>query len=88
MWSVTIQKHVLKRVWKMPRREQEKLDALVRDLRAEGPVLPHWPNYSRLSPTRYHCHLSYKWVAFWVVEYDTLRLIEIYYAGSREDAPY
>jgi hypothetical protein len=36
---------------------------------------------------KYHCHLSNKWVACWKNEKDSI-IIEVYYAGSRENAPY
>jgi len=87
-WQVGFSKNAAKRAAKMPVREQEKLQLLLRDLRLNGPILPRWPNYSKLGAHRYHCHLSYKWVACWEVKDNRLRLIEIYYAGSREDAPY
>ena len=35
-----------------------------------------------------HCHLNYDHVACWQVVDKQVRLIEIYYAGSRKDAPY
>ena len=35
----------------------------------------------------YHCHLSKDWVACWRWEKSTVE-IEVYYAGSRENAPY
>ena len=60
---------------------------LVEDLAEKGPVLPEWPNYSRLSKKEYHCHLAYHWVACWYYEGGSVQ-IEVYYAGSREDAPY
>jgi hypothetical protein len=78
-------------VWQvenLPRKERDLLDALVADLHMDGPAQPRWPNYSKLSKTAYHCHLSYKWVACWYVKDGELQLIEIYYAGSRENAPY
>jgi hypothetical protein len=36
---------------------------------------------------KYHCHLSYHWIACWE---ETIKGIEmeVYYAGSRENAPY
>jgi hypothetical protein len=52
-----------------------------------GPVLPRWPHYSRLGEITHHCHLADKWVACWRNECDSL-LVEVYYAGSRESAPY
>jgi hypothetical protein len=41
----------------------------------------------KLDENIYHCHLAYKWVACWKHEKSTI-IIEVYYAGSRENAPY
>ena len=87
MYQVRIGKSVLRRIEKLPFRIQQKLGNLVQDLQSNGPIQPHWPNFSRLSPGKYHCHLSYSWVACWYHEKGTVR-IEVYYAGSRQDAPY
>jgi hypothetical protein len=40
-----------------------------------------------LGSITHHCHPSRKWVACWRHENDTIE-IEVYYAGSRESAPY
>lgn len=87
-WDVFISKPAFKTAKKMPPREQELLRVLLEDLALTGPLQPGWPNYSKLGKNKYHCHLSYKWVACWQIEDDELKLIEIYYAGSRENAPY
>lgn len=47
----------------------------------------NWPNYSKLGDSKYHCHLAYSWVACWSYEKGEIK-IEVYYAGSRENAPY
>lgn len=87
MFKVLIKKKVLREVKKMPVRVQEKLAVLIDDLREKGPVQSGWPNYSKLGKNEYHCHLARKWVACWYCEEKTL-IIEVYYAGSRENAPY
>ncbi len=87
MYEVRIGAKVLKMIEKLPFRIQQKLANLVLDLRNGGPIQPFWPRFSKLGPGRYHCHLSYSWVACWYSEKGTLR-IEVYYAGSRENAPY
>lgn len=77
----------------MPEDEQEKWLLLVKDLRKKGPIRSEWPNFSRLEkekgmkPSKYHCHLSHSWVACWSTKKRTIE-IEVYYVGSREDAPY
>jgi hypothetical protein len=72
---------------KMPVREQKRFANLVEDLERKGPIRSEWPNFSKLGEQEYHCHLSYSWVTCWHVE-DTVLEIEVYYAGSREKAPY
>jgi len=72
----------------MPMRERDLLADLVEDLREFGPVLPHWKNYSVLSATEYHCHLSYHSLGRLLATRKKTIEIEVYYAGSRENAPY
>jgi mRNA-degrading endonuclease RelE of RelBE toxin-antitoxin system len=86
-YEVTITKRAKKTAAKMPKAEKAKLEILAKDLIRHGPVLPHWPNYSSLGGNEYHCHLSHHWVACWRHEQGNIQ-IEVYYAGSREDAPY
>jgi mRNA-degrading endonuclease RelE of RelBE toxin-antitoxin system len=87
-WKVNLTRKALKAIEKLPLRERSILDALLKDLSLRGPVLPDWKNYSKLGVDTYHCHLSYKWVACWRLDRRELKLIEVYYAGSRENAPY
>ena len=87
MYKVIIKKQAEKSFIKMPMYIQDTFLELVGDLKITGPVQPGWLNYSKLTGNEYHCHLSRKWVACWRSEKNTL-IIEVYYAGSREDAPY
>ena len=86
-YKVMVRHRILKAIKRMPKADQEKLVLLIDELKATGPVQPRWPNYSKLSGTEYHCHLSRKWVACRRHEKETI-VIEVYYAGSRENAPY
>ncbi len=86
-YHIKVKRKVLRNIEKLPHAEQRKLALLVDDLAKDGPIQPFWPNYSKLSTTEYHCHLSRKWVACWRHEKDTIE-IEVYYAGSRENVPY
>ncbi|MBN1850810.1 MAG: hypothetical protein JW932_19730 [Deltaproteobacteria bacterium] len=87
MFDVLIRKKVLKEVKRMPVHVQEKLAVLVDDLMEKGPIQSKWPNFSKIGKDKYHCHLARKWVACWYYEENSL-VIEVYYAGSRENAPY
>ena len=87
MFEVTMTKRAEKGMAKMPAPQTLLLAQLVEDLKESGPVQPEWPNYSKLGGKKHHCHLSRKWVACWE-ETKTGVQIEVYYAGSRESAPY
>ncbi len=71
----------------MPEKIKQKMYILTDDLIEKGPIRKEWANFSKLGENKYHCHLSYKWVACWRCEKESI-LIEVYYAGSRENAPY
>lgn len=88
MRKVVTKQKILKAARLMPIKEQILFAKLVKELAEKGPVLPHWPNYKKLTNTNtYHCHLSYHWAACWI---ETLKGIEVEvtYVGSRENAPY
>jgi hypothetical protein len=87
MYRVTVKKAALKKIAKAPESVRLLFDELAGDLEATGPIQATWPNYSSLGKSKYHCHLAYSWVACWYNEADSID-IEVYYAGSREDAPY
>ena len=87
MYTVLIPHRVLKQLDKVPDTIQRKIAILVEELRDKGPFLHNWPNYSRLGPNRYHCHLNRNWVACWYWAKGTVT-IEVYYVGSRQNAPY
>ena len=55
--------------------------------KVSGPVQPLFWHYSKLGGDRYHCHLALNWVACWTCKNGSID-IEVYYAGSREKAPY
>lgn len=86
-YKVKIKKRVLKKIRALPSAVQEIFDVLQADLQGRGPWLPDWPNYSKLGFGRFHCHLNYSHVACWTHEKDTI-IIEVYYVGSRQGAPY
>ena len=86
-YRIIVKKKVEKGLYKLPLQVQKKFFLLARDLSDYGPVQPNWPNYSRLGEVTYHCHLGYSYAACWSYEGNELT-IEVYYVGSREDAPY
>ena len=55
--------------------------------KVSGPIQPLFWHYSKLGGDRCHCHLALNWVACWTCKEGSID-IEVYYAGSREKAPY
>jgi mRNA-degrading endonuclease RelE of RelBE toxin-antitoxin system len=87
-WEVTLSKKATKQAKELPKSVREDLISLVRDITLRGPIRGDWDNYSKLAgKDEHHCHLSYRYVACWRVV-DSKIKIEVYYAGSRENAPY
>jgi mRNA-degrading endonuclease RelE of RelBE toxin-antitoxin system len=87
-WNVRIHKQAEKRARKLPANVRILFGTLLRDLSLDGPIQPEWPNYSKLTHGRYHCHLNYSFVTVWEVVDKEIRILEVTYVGSREDAPY
>lgn len=87
MYKVKTLKKAEKGMRKLPLEVCQKYKALVLDLEASGPEQPEWRNYSKLDKSRYHCHLNYHYIACWTYENEILT-VEVYYVGSRENAPY
>lgn len=87
MYQILVSRKVLRSISKMPESIQMKLANLLEDLRDNGAIQTGWPNFSHIRKNEYHCHLSRKWVACWYWEKRTIE-IEVYYVGSRENAPY
>jgi mRNA-degrading endonuclease RelE of RelBE toxin-antitoxin system len=86
--EIAIKKAVLKNLRRLPEEVQGRFEHLVFVLRQSGPTGPHiFQNYGKLGKNEYHCHLTHHYVACWRHEKGTIT-IEVYYAGSRENAPY
>ena len=88
MWIVKIKKRVLKNLAKLPEAVQDNFAAVRNDVAFDGPEQPGWKNYSKLGGNRYHCHLNYHYVACWTKDEKDNLILEVYYVGSRENAPY
>jgi mRNA-degrading endonuclease RelE of RelBE toxin-antitoxin system len=86
-YEVRIKKRVERGLRKLPSDVQKLLYLLIADLQVDGPIQKSWWNFSPLGQDRYHCHLNYRYVACWTCRKDKI-IIEVYYVGSREKAPY
>lgn len=86
-YGVVIKRRLVKQLYRLPKKIQSKFYQLIKDLEWFGPILKHWPNFSKLGNSTYHCRLDYSWVVCWSCEKNQIQ-IEVYYVGSRENAPY
>jgi len=90
-WTVTVSNQATKQISRLPPKVKDSLITLIRDIENQGPARGNWPNYGRLSDSRYHCHIKKgnpTYVAVWEVKDKKIRLVEVTYAGTHEKAPY
>src|ERR1700719_5388447 len=67
------------------------INLLVIEMRNEGPYRSNWPNYGPLGENEFHCHLKKgkpTYVACWKIIDNDKKIIEVYYVGTHENAPY
>ena len=90
-WKVSFTKKAAKQYSKLHNAVKSSIDLLAMEITLKGPVRGNWSNYSKLSKTTHHCHLKRgnpTYVACWEVIDRTAKLVEVYYVGSHEKAPY
>jgi len=93
IWTVAYSKKAEKQYSNLPRVVQDRLDLLAAEIELSGPVRHNWKNYSKLAGRKrqYHCHIKTgrpTYVAVWEEVDDTVKLVEVIYAGTHEKAPY
>jgi mRNA-degrading endonuclease RelE of RelBE toxin-antitoxin system len=91
MWAVEFTSKTRKQFKKLPVTVKEQAVLLINEIRLSGPVRGNWPNFSKLTAVKYHCHIKkgrLTYVACWVVKNKKIKLIEVYYVGTHEKAPY
>ena len=91
-WQITLNNKVKKQLKKLPEKVVLLTQLLTNDLNKFG-ACPgkQWPNFSKLSKNKYHCHLIKgrpTYVACWEITDKFQRIIEVYYVGTHENAPY
>lgn len=96
IWTVTFTNSAAKQLAKLSENVRLVAQLLTEDLKYKGPAPgKEWPNYSKLNgrknKDRRHCHLMKgrpTYVACWEVSDHNEKLIEVYYVGTHEKAPY
>ena len=92
-WSVKFSGEAVKSIKTLPGKITERFYALVRDMRVNGPYRNNWKNYGKFKGCQniYHCHLNSgrpRYVVCWEVMDKNQRVIEVYYVGTHQKAPY
>lgn len=94
-WKVNSTKQVDKQAAKLSQKLLLILRLLFQDLAEKGPAVPDWPNYGKLrgkkTIDKRHCHLQKgnpTCVCCWEVIDKKRKIIEVYYVGTHEKAPY
>jgi len=92
-WQVLVTKHAEKQINKLPMYAAKELLTLMYDIRLNGPIRSNWRPFSKLKGNKnlYHCHIksgSPTYVACWEVIDKKIKIVEVYYAGTHEKAPY
>ncbi|GAB4024823.1 MAG: hypothetical protein Fur0010_28030 [Bdellovibrio sp.] len=99
-WQIRFTKKMTKNFDELPEEIKIRLWALIKRMELFGPYLEFWDdvekvkfkNYGKLQGmiNRYHCHIKKgqpTYVVCWEV-HEEIVLVEIYYVGSHEKAPY
>jgi mRNA-degrading endonuclease RelE of RelBE toxin-antitoxin system len=93
MWQVGFSGKAAKQLDRLPRDIQSVASALVAELEIRGPMLHDWKHFGKLKGQgeRFHCHVKSgrpTYVVCWEVIDKRIRIMEVYYVGTHENAPY
>ncbi|MGE3548992.1 MAG: type II toxin-antitoxin system RelE/ParE family toxin [Geobacter sp.] len=90
-WTVTYSRKAEKQYIGLPSVVQDRLDLLAAEIERQGPVRGNWKNYGKLTGKKHHCHIKTgkpTYVAVWEETDESIKLVEVIYAGTHEKAPY
>ncbi|MDR1922628.1 MAG: cytotoxic translational repressor of toxin-antitoxin stability system [Candidatus Adiutrix sp.] len=95
IWTVLFTGQAKKQKDQLPENIRDNLAALKLDLEWKGPEQWDWFHYGKLSRKKnqnfHHCHLNKgqpRYVAVWKVVDMEIRIMEIRYVGTHENANY
>ncbi len=94
-WTIIKTKALEKQALKLNKKILIILLLLFEDLKNKGPIQHEWPNYGKLRVAKKvdkrHCHLQKgkpTYVCCWEIVDTKRKIIEVYYVGTHEKAPY
>lgn len=95
-WTVGYTSKSLKQKKNLPDKIHSLLRILVKEITVSGPIRKNWSHFGTLEgrnipSSSYHCHLKDgkpTYVVCWSVRDKNIKIVEIYYVGTHEKAPY
>ncbi len=95
-WQVGYTSRSRKQRDNLPDKIRGLLRLLVKEIESNGPIRKNWSHFDSLEgknipSNSYHCHLKDgrpTYVACWAVRDKKIKIVEIYYVGTHEKAPY
>jgi len=93
VWTVKATSKAQKQIQRLPESIRLIYVVLAKELEALGPYRTNWSHYGKLRGGKisFHCHLMSgrpTYVACWQVLDKNIYLLEVYYVGTHEGAPY
>lgn len=99
-WTVNFSTSAKKQVAYLQKEHSKiyaQLALLAKEMEIAGPFRSNWSNFGPLAKTKtirnnsYHCHIKKgkpTYVVCWRVEDNIIKIIEVFYVGTHEKAPY
>ena len=92
-WTVEVTSKADKQVRRLSESVRAAYVALAKELEDSGPYRINWTHYGKLKGQgeAYHCHLGGgrpTYVVCWKIRDKVIRILEVYYVGTHENAPY
>lgn len=96
-WTVGYSTNAKRQKKKLPRKIQFQIDLLAKEIELRGPIRKEWSHFGPLKKDKhipedsYHCHVKSgrpTYVVCWRVENKIIKIVEIFYVGTHEGAPY
>lgn len=92
-WTILIVSQAKKAHKNLSKKAALSFAAFLLELECLGPYRSQWVNYTKMknSEENYHCHIytgKPTYVVCWRITHKKQKIIEVYYVGTHEKAPY
>lgn len=95
-WKVGYTSKSKKQSYNLPDKVRGLLNLLIKEIEIAGPIRKNWSNFDSLRGKNipinsYHCHLKDgrpTYIACWCIKNKKIKIVEMYYVGTHEKAPY